>query len=80
MKVHHGQDEDPLWLARIEDAVGEAPRLASSHFAFEDGPGVWQSRSTTDGGVDLDGKVEPQVLLAVLVVIDGVKGSFSAAG
>jgi hypothetical protein len=71
VEVHHREDEDTVWLLRIEHAVGKSRRQTPAHFPFEDGPSLWVLYRTVDGGVDLYGKVKTQTLPAFLIVVDG---------
>jgi len=71
VEVHHGKDEDAIRFSRIEHAIGESRCQAPAHFAFEDGPSLRVFRSTPDRGIDLCRKLEAQILLSFLIVIDG---------
>ena len=71
MEVHHGKNDNAIRFSRIEHAIGESRCQAPAHFAFEDGPSLRVFRSTPDRGIDLYRKLEAQILLSFLIVIDG---------
>jgi hypothetical protein len=71
VEVHHGEDEDAGQFFGVEDSIGKSPGLASPHFACEDGPSLGLLGRTTDGGIDFKREVKTQMLLSLLVVVDG---------
>jgi len=73
VEVHHSKDKDAVCFFRIEYAKWESLGLASPYFPFEVRLGFRINCRKPDGGVNLHGKIETQILLTFLVVIDVIE-------
>jgi hypothetical protein len=70
MEVHYGKNKYAFCFFRIQHAIGESFCLAPSYFSLKDGPGPGVLNGTTDGCINLYGKIETQSRFTFLIVVN----------
>lgn len=73
MEMHDSEDENHIRFDAVEDAVGKAIYEAPTHVSFKNGPSGRIDEYVLDGGVDLDREIITEAILALLVIVDGLK-------
>ena len=73
MEMHHGENEDDIFILGINNAIWKTPGLVTTDVTFKNSPSSWETENILDCGVYFNGEIVTETRLTLLILAYGVE-------